>query len=127
MGYRLTRYVVNTTADFPGEAQQMEADFFLIDDERKVIHGIVRDPLGNPLPAAVVKFFKLAEGYEGDDPETSCNLESIGHAITDDCGQFILGPLPPDVNVIMKIFYLKNAAVIGTPSPIIGTATPLDP
>jgi len=115
--------VVNTTLDFPNDAQQMDADFFLVPDERKVIHGIVRDPSGTPLPAAVVKFFKVLSG----DPETTCDLESIGHAITDDCGQFILGPLPPDVNVVMKIFFLKNASVIGTPSPIIGTATPLDP
>jgi hypothetical protein len=125
MGYRLTRFVVNTTSDFPDDAQQFDADLFLVPDERKVIHGIVRFPDGTPVPAAVVKFFKMLDPE--DDPTTTCNLESIGHAITDDCGQFILGPLPPDVNVIIKIFFLQNAAVIGTASPYIGTATPVDP
>lgn len=123
--FRLTRFVVNTTDDFPDETQQMDADFILPCDDRKVIHGIVRDPDGTPIPAAVVVFFKLAAGFEQDDPETSCNIESIGHAITDDCGQFIVGPLPPDVNLIMKIFCLKNASVTAAPSPIIGTASPI--
>lgn len=123
MGYRLTRYVINTTTDFPDNAQQLDADFFLVPDERKVVYGTVRFPDGTPAPAAVVKFFKVISG----NPEDTCNLEAIGHAITDDCGTFLLGPLPPGVNVVMKIFFLREASTFATPQPIIGTATPLDP
>lgn len=123
--YRLVRYVINTGDDFPDDAQQYDADFFLVPDDRKVIHGTVRFPDGTPVPAAVVKFFKMLN--PADDPETTCDLESIGHAITDDCGQFLLGPLPADVNVIIKVFFLQNASAFGTPIPYIGTATPIDP
>jgi hypothetical protein len=117
--------VINTGDDFPDDAQQYDADFFLVPDDRKVIHGTVRFPDGTPVPAAVVKFFKMLN--PADDPETTCDLESIGHAITDDCGQFLLGPLPADVNVIIKVFFLQNASAFGTPIPYIGTATPIDP
>lgn len=123
MGFRLTRFVVNTTDDFPNDAQQLDADFFLVEDERKVIHGTVRFPDGTPAPCTVVKFFKVVSG----DPDTTCDLDPIGHAITDDCGQFLLGPLPPDVNVVIKIFFLEEAAAVGTATPIIGTCTPIDP
>ncbi len=123
--FRLVRYVINTTDDFPDDAQQFDADFFLVPDDRKIINGTVRFPDGTPAPAAVVKFFKMLNPT--DDPETTCDLESIGHAITDDCGQFLLGPLPPDVNVIIKIFFLQNASAMGTPIPYIGTATPINP
>ena len=125
MGFRLVRFVINTTTDFDnGAAQQLDADFFLVPDDRKVIHGTVRFPDGTPAPCTVVKFFKV---LGAGDPDTTCNLESIGHAITDDCGQFLLGPLPPGVNVVIKIFFLEDAAVIGTGTPIIGTCSPLDP
>ena len=123
MGYRLTRFVINTTDDFPNGAQQLDADFFLVPDDRKVIHGTVRFPEGDPAPCAVVKFFKVLSG----DPTTSCDLEPIGHAITDDCGQFLLGPLPPDTTVVIKIFFLREAGALSTPAPYIGTCTPIDP
>lgn len=124
MGFRLVRFVINTTDDFPNDAQQLDADFFLVEDERVVIHGTVRFPDGTPAPCAVVKFFKLDDPL--DDPETTCDLDPIGHAITDDCGQFLLGPLPPGVNVVIKIFFLQEAAAVGTATPIIGTCTPID-
>ncbi len=122
MGYRLTRFVINAAQDF-NSAQQLDEDFFLVPDERKVVHGTVRFPDGTPAPCAVVKFFKVVSG----DPATTCDLEPIGHAITDDCGQFLLGPLDPEAVIVIKIFYLENNTVYGTATPYVGTCAPIDP
>ncbi|MCL6638961.1 MAG: hypothetical protein K6T80_04660 [Firmicutes bacterium] len=122
MGFRLTRFVVDTGALLTG-TQQLDEDFFLVPDDRVVVHGTVRFPDGTPAPCAVVKFFKVVSG----NPGTTCDLDPIGHAITDDCGQFLLGPLPPDAQVVIKVFFLAANAVMGTATPIVGTCTPIDP
>lgn len=119
MGYKLTRFVIDVDNDFPEDVQELDQDFFLIPDDRKVVHGIVRDEYGNPVPCAVVKFFKLVDSKcpEPYDPCTTCDLEPLGHAITDDCGQFLLGPLAPGTKVVIKIFFLKQANQSGTQPP----------
>ncbi len=122
MGFRLTRFVVDT-ATLPEGTQQLDEDFFLVPDDRVVVHGTVRFPDGTPAPCAVVKFFKVLSGIPAD----TCDLDPIGHAITDDCGQFLLGPLPPGAAVVIKVFFLEENAVTGTATPIVGTCTPIDP
>jgi hypothetical protein len=122
MGFRLTRFVVDLGTLPPG-TQQLDEDFFLVPDDRLVVHGTVRFPDGSPAPCTVVKFFKVLSG----DPATTCDLESIGHAITDDCGQFLLGPLSPTTSFVIKVFFLENNSVMGTATPFVGTCSPIDP
>lgn len=122
MGFRLTRFVVDA-ATLPAGTQQLDEDFFLVPDDRVVVHGTVRFPDGSPAPCAVVKFFKVISGPA----TTTCALDPIGHAITDDCGQFLLGPLAPNAAVVIKVFFLTENAATGTATPIVGTCTPIDP
>lgn len=120
MGYRLTRFVVNT-GTLPAGTQQLDEDFFLQPDDRVVVHGTVRFPDGTPAPCAVVKFFCVVSG----DAATTCDLDPIGHAITDDCGQFLLGPLAPGTIVVIKVFFLAENAHMATGTPIVGTCSPI--
>ncbi len=119
MGFRLTRFVIDVGTLPPG-TQQLDEDFFLVPDDRVVVHGTVRFPDGTPASCAVVKFFCVVSG----DPATTCDLDPIGHAITDDCGQFILGPLAPTAQVVIKVFFLAENTATGTATPILGTCTP---
>ena len=140
MGYRLSRFVVSPAGDF----QEFDLTFPLERDTRKVIHGIVTDEeTGEPLECAIVKFFRI-EGIEvidGEfvpDPCTVCDpdiLIPVGHAITDDCGQFLFAYEPdilqedPEVlePVVIKIFKLENCNLVGdaTECPN-GTCDPAD-
>lgn len=100
MGYRLSRFVVNET---------MDGDFILPRDKRKVIRGTVRFPDGSPAADVVVKFFAVLPG--DDPPESTCNLQVMGHALTDSSGHFVLGPLSPGIDIVMKIFYAEGAGL----------------
>ena len=87
---------------------QYDYEFYLPYENRTVIHGIVRNPEGYPVPGAVVKFFK-----KGD-----CeNLQPIGHVITDDCGQFIFGPVEDGITLLLKVFKQKFDSLQGTAKP----------
>ncbi len=46
MGFRLTRFVVDAAA-LPAGTQQLDEDFFLVPDDRVVVHGTVRFPDGS--------------------------------------------------------------------------------
>lgn len=105
MDYQINRFVIDVPdGDEKSSVDQLDMDFFLQCDYRKVILGTVRFPDGKPAPCSVVKFFKLKRATA--DPETTSDLEPIGHAITDENGQFLLGPVYPGDRLILKILYL---------------------
>lgn len=107
MEYQVNRFVIDVSNDNKKTStDQSDIDFFLQADYRKVILGTVRFSDGSPAPCAVVKFFKLK--YATSDAETTSELEPIGHAITDDGGQFLLGPVYPGEKFVLKIFYLTG-------------------
>lgn len=109
MNYHLNRFVINVSKDKEKTStDQSDIDFFIQPDPRKVILGTVRLTNGEPVPCAVVEIFKLKNA--SDNAETTSDLEPIGHAITDDCGQFVLGPVYPGDKIILKIFYLDSLA-----------------
>jgi len=82
MGSRLVRF--NFT---PGENEQIETVIKVPEEKRSVIHGIVKDHKGRMIKDAVVKLFEVL------DPHDKCSLKPITHTFTDDCGQFLFGPL----------------------------------
>lgn len=107
MDYQINRFVINVPMENEKTGtDQLEMDFFLQPEHRKVILGTVRFPDGTPAPCAVIKFFRLKR--PSLNAETTSELEPIGHAIADDCGQFLLGPVYPGDKIILKIFYING-------------------
>lgn len=105
MNYQINRFVIDVPdCDEKSSVDQLDMDFFLQRDYRRVILGTVRFPNGKPAPCSVVKFFKLKRATA--DPETTSGLEPIGNAITDENGQFLLGPVYPGDKLVLKILYL---------------------
>lgn len=105
MDYQINRFVIDVPeGDEKSSVDQLDMDFFLQRDYRKVILGTIRFPDGKPAPCSVVKFFKLKRSTA--DPETTSDLEPLGHAIADENGQFLLGPVYPGDKLILKILYL---------------------
>jgi len=84
MGTRLSRFMVR-----PGENEQIEAKIQLSEEPRSVIHGVVVDGCYKPIQDAVVKLFEKHSCH------SAYALKAITHAFTDDCGQFLFGPLDP--------------------------------
>lgn len=123
MDYQINRFVIDVPEGCEKSSiDQLDMDFFLQSDYRKVILGTVRFPDGKPAPCSVVKFFKLK--ITTADPETTSHLEPIGHAIADENGQFLLGPVYPGDKIVLKILYLdcfinktSTETVKGTHSP----------
>jgi hypothetical protein len=104
MDYQVNRFVIEVSEkDEKTSVDQLDMDFFLQPEHRKVILGTVRLPDGNAAPCAVVKFFKLKDSTS--DAEITEEIEPIGHAIADEGGQFLLGPVYPGEKYILKIFY----------------------
>ena len=107
MDYQINRFVIDVSKDTERTStDQLDMDFFLQPDYRKVILGTIRFPDGTPAPCSVIKVFKLK--HPSSDPETTSELEPIGHVITDNCGQFLLGPVYPGEKIILKVFYLNG-------------------
>ena len=110
MSYRINRFVIDVpSGPEKTSTDQLDMDFFLQHDHRKVILGTVRFPNGKPAPCAVVKFFKPK--YANSNAGTTSDLEPIGHAITDENGQFLLGPVYPGEKFILKILYMNGTII----------------
>lgn len=123
MDYQINRFVIEVPdADEKSSTDQLDMDFFLQQDFRKVILGTVRFSDGKPAPCSVVKIFKLK--HPSDDIEITSELEPIGHAITDDNGQFILGPVYPGEKIVLKIVYLNGAIIRSEEETVRGTFEP---
>lgn len=94
MGYRLVKFDV-----IPKENEQLEITVKLPEEPRSVIHGVVKDCKDRPIKDAVVKLFELI------DPHNPCDLKPLTHTFTDECGQFIFGPLWPKKKYIIKVWH----------------------
>ncbi|MCT4605590.1 MAG: carboxypeptidase regulatory-like domain-containing protein [Marinisporobacter sp.] len=93
MGYKLVNF------DFvPDENEQIDAIVKVPKEPRSAIHGVVKDCSNKVVKDAVVKLFKMP------DPKKPCCLEPLTHTFTDDCGQFIFGPLCPHVKYVVKVW-----------------------
>ncbi|WP_411679096.1 hypothetical protein [Clostridium thailandense] len=95
----LTRYDILVK----NEGEQMNLDFILNSTEKRVIYGTVwDDDLKDPkrVPEALVQVFKAGKNYQ-EDP---LDIKLIGYVITDNSGDFIVGPFELGTMVIFKIF-----------------------
>ncbi len=93
MGTNISKYTF-----IPKENEQIDAVIKIAEEPRSVIHGVVKDEKGRLVRDAVVKLFKSKD--HGD----HCILTPITHAFTDECGQFIFGPLIPGVKYVIKVW-----------------------
>ena len=94
MGARLVKF------DFiPVENEQIETIVNISEEKRSVIHGIVQDFNGNVVKDAVVKLFEVTEDNKNN------MLKPVTHAFTDECGQFIFGPLCPKKKYTIKVWF----------------------
>lgn len=93
MGYKLTKFTVT-----PEENEQIDAIIQVQKESRSVIHGVVLDEHNKPIEDAVVKLLKVKGS------KNSTYLEPITHTFTDNCGQFLFGPLCPHVKYMVKVW-----------------------
>ncbi len=94
-------YAVSAFSKFyfrPGENERVETTVRLKPDSRSAIHGLVKDPSGHPLESALVMLFEVPERGR---------QTLVGQLFTDDEGQFVFGPLAPDVLHMIKVY--KNS------------------
>jgi len=68
-------------------------------DKRAVIYGRVIDKNNKPVSDAVVKLILL------QDPSDPLSILPITHTFTDEYGQFLFGPLPPNETYLIKIWH----------------------
>jgi hypothetical protein len=83
----------------PKENEQLELTVKLPKEPRSVIHGVVKDCDERPIKDAVVKLFEIVN------PCDPCSLRPLTHAFTDECGQFIFGPLCPNKKYVIKVWH----------------------
>jgi len=83
MSYKLKRVNVKVK-----EGEQIDLNVKMEKEKRSVIHGVVLDDANKFVEDAVVLLFK-------NEPCDSCDLKPVTSAFTDDCGQFVFGPLDP--------------------------------
>ena len=95
MGARLVKFNFKTKPN-----EQIEAVIKLPDEERSVIHGIVKNCRGQYVKDAVVKLLEVEQCSL-----TKCNVKPLTHTFTDECGQFLFGPLQPCKEYMIKIWY----------------------
>lgn len=93
MGSRLVRFAFT-----PEKNEQLEALVKLPEEPRSIIHGIVKNHNNKLVKDAVVKLFELRN------PSNPCSLKPITHTFTDECGQFLFGPLIPNKQYVIKVW-----------------------
>ena len=70
----------------------------LEEEHRSVIHGVVKDCNGKYIKDAVVKLFRVKQASKDSE------LKPITHTFTDECGQFLFGPLKPCREYVIKVW-----------------------
>jgi hypothetical protein len=83
----------------PKGNEQIDAIIKVPEDKRSVIHGVVKNHKNEVVPNAVVKLFEVK-----DEP-CDCSLEPITHTFTDECGQFLFGPLCAHKRYAIKVWF----------------------
>jgi len=95
----LSRYDIQVS----GEKDEMNLDFILNSNDKKIIHGTVWDDnLSSPqrVPDAIVQLYQAGENYNND----PLDIKPMGYVITDASGEFLAGPFDPEKIIIFKIF-----------------------
>lgn len=94
MGARLVKF------DFSArENEQIDLVVKVPEDKRSVIHGIVKNCENYIIKDAVVKLFEVIENCNCND------LKPLTHTFTDECGQFLFGPLCPGKLYAIKVWF----------------------
>ena len=83
----------------PEENEQIDAIIKMPEEHRSVIHGVVLGSDDKPVMDAVVKLFTVKDSSD------AYSLCPITHTFTDDCGQFLFGPLCPEIEYVIKVWY----------------------
>ncbi len=73
-------------------------------EKRSVVHGVVVDEDNVPVEDAAAVLFKK-------ECEDKCKLKPISYSFTDECGQFVFGPLEPDKDIVIKV-WVNGACVV---------------
>lgn len=94
----MSEQLIKFDASSMGE-RHIEAKLFGGYDERTVIYGVVIDDNNRPVSNAVVKLILL------EDPSDPRSLIPVTHSFTDEYGQFLFGPLPPNNTYLIKVWY----------------------
>jgi len=87
----------------PGENEQIETVIKMPEEKRSIIEGIVIDRKNNVVVDAIVKL------YESSAPNEQ-KPKSIACAFTDECGQFVFGPLEASKHYIIKV-WINNVKI----------------
>lgn len=105
MGSRFVKYEFS-----PKENEQIEAVIKVPEETRSVIHGVVIDCRNKPIKNAVVKLLEVIPGNPS-------RLKPLTHTFTDECGQFLFGPLYCNKKYALKVWYsdVKIRELIITP------------
>lgn len=99
MGARLVRFSFT-----PGENEQIDAIIKVPEEKRSLIHGVVKDHKNKVIKDAVVKLFEVVN------PHDPCALKPLTHTFTDECGQFMFGPLAPCKPYVIKV-WINNVKI----------------
>ncbi|WP_461204786.1 transthyretin-like family protein [Clostridium sp. DL1XJH146] len=94
MGARLTKFEFK-----PKRNEEIEAIIKVAKEYRSAIHGVVLDYNEKPVKNAVVKLFLKK------DSNKKPLLKPLTHTFTDECGQFLFGPLNPCTCYVIKVWY----------------------
>lgn len=82
----------------PGENEQIETIIRVPEERRSIIHGVVKNNCHKVVKDAVVKL------YECINQQGEQSLKPLTHTFTDECGQFVFGPLFPCRNYVIKVW-----------------------
>lgn len=109
MGARLVKF------EFcPKENEQLEVSVKVPEEKRSVIHGVVKGCNNEVIKDAVVKLFEVIGSSHNCN---SCHLKPLTHTFTDECGQFLFGPLCANKKYAIKVWYddVKIRELVITP------------
>lgn len=82
----------------PEENEQIEVAIKVPEETRSIIHGVVKDSCDRIIENAVVEL------YEQENQGNPCLLRPITHTFTDECGQFLFGPLAAGKHYVIKVW-----------------------
>lgn len=92
MGTRMVKFSFT-----PGENEQIETVIKLPEEHRSIIHGTVKDHCNRVVKDAIVKLYERVNSCD------ECCLKPLTHTFTDECGQFMFGPLWPCKRYAIKV------------------------
>lgn len=117
MRYETSNYEI----DMNFEERVLDATFKLASDDRKIIHGTVVNEMNEPIASATVEVFEILKGANNNK-----SYSLIANTFTDEYGEFVLGPVMPDISILVKIFKADKTIIkeIFKPSDVIDDDDP---